>query len=226
MTDREYGLGRLHAPDERDRNYLIPKRQVVRAAAGVTRRLWNIRAVLDQGNTPQCVGHAARHYLTCGPVVNKGGPDAHELYFGAQDNDEWPGRDYEGTSVRGAFKFMQKLGLVERYEWSWDAETTVAYILAHGPVQIGSNWYEQMFTPTREGYVTPGGQNAGGHAYLLIGADRERKNPDGTTGAVRLLNSWGRGWSDAGRAWLSFNHLDRLIKEDGEACVSVEKKLK
>lgn len=38
----------------------------------------------------------------------------------------------------------------------------------------------------------------GGHAMVLIGYDDDRK-------AFRLQNSWGTGWGDQGRAWLSYD---------------------
>ena len=37
-----------------------------------------------------------------------------------------------------------------------------------------------MFNTTPEGYIIPTGDNSGGHAYLLIGVDTQKENPDGT----------------------------------------------
>ena len=41
---------------------------------------------------------------------------------------------------------------------------------------------------------------------------------------MRAVNSWGEGWGQRGRFWLTFGDLDKLIKADGEACVAIETK--
>ncbi len=217
-------LGRLVSKDERDKKFLLAKPK--RTETLPDRRVWNISGILDQGNTPQCVGHAGRHYLNAGPIVNKGGPSARGLYDMAQQNDEWPGTNYEGTSVRGLFKAFKQLGIVKEYRWAYDVETVMKHVLTTGPMVMGTNWYMDMFTPDRWGYVTPQGENAGGHAWLIIGVDRYRKKGmTGEMGAARCVNSWGTNWGEKGRFWLSLRDLGRLIEEDGEACVAPELKL-
>lgn len=217
-------LGRLVSKDENDKKFLLarPKRGETMPA----RRMWNLTGgILDQGNTPQCVGHAGRHYLNAGPVVNRGGPAARGLYDMAQLNDEWEGEDYEGTSVRGLFKGLKKLGFVNEYRWAFDVETVMKHVLTTGPMVMGTDWYLEMFTPDRHGYVYPEGENAGGHSWLIIGVDRYRKAPDGAMGAARCVNSWGLNWGERGRFWLTLRALDKLIRADGEACVAPELKL-
>jgi C1A family cysteine protease len=182
--------------------------------------------VLDQGASSQCVAFATVGYLTAHPVVNKA-IDTSELYTACQRVDEWDGEDYDGTSVRAAFKVLLDRGYVSAYQWAWDAATVAAHILATGPVVVGTNWHRDMFTPTAAGYVTPTGPVDGGHAYLLVAVNLKRQNPDGTVGAFRLRNSWGPGWgaSGDGRAWISVEDMDQLIHADGDACAAVEQKL-
>lgn len=81
-----------------------------------------------------------------------------------------------------------------------------------------------MFMPhDKTGYIAPTGPDEGGHAWLIIGANRNRGNPDRTKGAIRMINSWGDSWgSQRGRAWITFRDLDKLIQDDGEACVASE----
>lgn len=218
-------LGRRVSKDENDKKFLLPKK-AKRGVAVPRRRMWYLREGYDQANTSECVGHAVRHYLDAGPVRNLGGPDQHQLYHMAQDYDEWPGNDYEGTSVRGAFRALNKLGFVKEYRWAFDLETVVNYVLTSGPMVLGTNWYYDMFTPDRHGYLDLMNGIAGGHGYLLLGVDRDRVKP-GTKfkGAGRVFNSWGENWADKGRAWLTFEDLERLIHEDGEAAVAPELKL-
>lgn len=220
MTENLVGLGRRRARDDRDRQHLMG-----RAPAGVSSREWHVGPILDQGNTAQCVAFAGMGWLTCGPVVNRHPAQTPEdIYRRCLVVDEFPGEDWEGgTSVRALFKTLKEWGYIREYQWAFDAQTVVAQILARGPVVVGTNWYMDMFTPlVGSGYLEVGGDLAGGHAYLLSGAEVARVNPGGTRGAVRVVNSWGPGWGERGRAWLALADLDRLLKEDGEAGVAVE----
>ena len=217
----EIGLGRRHAPDERDRNYLLPRR----APLGPSSKHWlSLGPVLDQGGTSQCVAYSGTKYLTTHPIVNKPPLAPADLYRECQRVDEWPGEepDYEGTSVRALFKVLKRIGLVTEYRWAFDAPTVISHVLTRGPVVLGTDWHLDMFTPDRWGYIWPIGESVCGHAYLMIGASQARKNPDGTVGAARILNSWGPNWAERGRAWLAFHALEYLIANQGEACCATE----
>lgn len=204
------GLGRLQATDPRDSAYKLPKP----SAGAIEKRYWITRGQLDQGGTSQCVAYSGVRYLTTNPVVNK--PiDPAELYQACQRVDEWPGEDYDGTSVRALFKILKQRSYVSEYLWSWSADTVIAHVLAVGPVVVGTTWTIDMFMPDRWGFITFTGQPVGGHAWTIIGASRQKQ-------AVRMINSWGPGWGQNGRAWVSFSDLDALIKDDGEACTAKE----
>lgn len=222
-TDKLIGLGRRYVEDARDRRFLIP-----RLASSRTARSWASPTVLDQAATPQCVGYATWKFLQSGPVVNHPPADftPTDIYHAAQELDEWPGTDYEGTSVRGAFKALRARGYIEAFLWGYDVETVVGHLLEVGPVLMGTTWDYDMFTPDRWNYIWRGGGAAGGHAFLLVGVNRTRRNPDASMGAVRMINSWGPRWADHGRAWISFNTLGSLIQDDGEAGIATEVKLK
>jgi C1A family cysteine protease len=49
--------------------------------------------------------------------------------------------------------------------------------------------------------------NAGGHAMLIVGYDRNRKQ-------FLIRNSWGREWGDNGYGWISFDILDECSPPD------------
>lgn len=216
------GHGRRRAADPNDKKYLLAP---VPEAKLVTYRYWNTPPAYDQGSTSQCVAYSGARYLATGPIMNRP-PPFEELYKECQRRDEWPGEDYDGTSVRALFKVFKDRGLVSEYRWAFDAETVVDHVLTRGPVVMGTTWNDEMANPTVWGYVTLGdlSELAGGHAWLVFGANRKRRNPDGTLGAVRAMNSWGSGWAQQGRFWVTFGDLDRLVKADGEACVATEKK--
>lgn len=217
------GLGRRPSKDARDQDFLIPKRAA--AAKQITARTWYSKGVLDQGNSSRCVAYSGAKYLTTAPVMNR--PlDPVELYRDCQRNDEWRGEDYEGTSVRALFKVFKARGLVSGYQWAFDVETIVNHVLTTGPVVVGTLWDADLSNPDKFGYIAPGPDiehEQAGHAWLIIGANRKRRNPDGTIGAARMIQSWGDSWGPHhGRAWITFENLDKLIQFDGEACVATE----
>jgi hypothetical protein len=220
MDEAELGLGRRYAPDARDNAYPM------RAAIGDTSRLvlpksrhWWAGETLDQGPTSSCVGHAWRGFLSCAPLKTRTGPDAFEIYDAAQKIDEWPGEDYDGTSVRAGAKVLAERGHLEQYLWAHDAQTAKEWILLRGPIVFGTYWYRSMNRPDVDGFVEVKGAPSGGHAYLGVGYSTKRA-------AFRILNSWGPDrYGQRGRAWIRESDMDRLIREWGEACTAVERRI-
>ena len=78
-------------------------------------------------------------------------------------------------------------------------ETEVKTHLAAGfPVLIGMPVDDAFMTlPAGSVYQGLTGPSRGGHAMVVVGYDDVK-------GAFRLLNSWGPGWSDGGRGWISY----------------------
>jgi hypothetical protein len=213
-------LGRLLQIDERNREHPLPRKKIPR---GVRSRTWHDAGITDQGATSMCVGYSAHGWLRCGPVVNNPPFSPAELYKWAQENDEWEGEDYDGSSTLGVMKALKARGYISDYKWAFDAETLAAWVLTTGPVLVGTNWYRDMFTPlVGSGFIEPTGENDGGHEWRIVGVNLDKKCPDGTKGAVRMCNSWGKGWGQQGRAWISLEHLDQLIKDQGEAVTATE----
>jgi C1A family cysteine protease len=190
--------------------------------------MWFSPGVLDQGATSQCVAYSGLKWLTSHPLVNKPAFVPVWLYKEAQKVDEWPGEDYDGTSVRALFKVLKREGYVSEYRWAFDLETVVNHVLTTGPLVMGTAWDAELSNPDASNYIEPGARienSQEGHAWLIIGANRKRLNPNSTErGAVRMINSWGAGWGDKGRAWMSFKSLAQLIEIDGEAAAAIEAK--
>lgn len=217
------GLGRLRAADPRDRRFAL---QAMMGVEITKYKMWNNPGIYDQGGTAQCVAYSTKKLLTAGPITNplsKHPWDFTQFYDLCQDNDEWAGDNYDGTSVRAAFKVAKQAGLISEYNWAFDEPTARAYVGLVSPMVVGTDWHMDMFTPDRWGYITPSGQLAGGHAYLLVGLDPKRQHPiTGHVGAYRVANSWGTGWGENGRAWISFQHMAALIENWGEAALARE----
>lgn len=204
-------FGRIAKPDDRDQNYRLtaPRRKSKRIS-----RYWSDHWFFgNQGQNPYCVGFAWVHWLSNHPVRQWVNPEG--VYHVAQRFDEWPGEDYEGTSVRAGAKVLQSLGFISEYRWGFDLPSIVATVLEVGPVVFGTDWYEGMSEPDKYGYLNPTGQILGGHAYLVNGVDTRRQR-------FRIKNSWGQDWGIKGRAYLSFADAEKLITEGGEACLAIE----
>lgn len=221
-TTTDIRLGRIPQFDDRSKQY--PVRELVvegRRLADHSMRSfsWSLGTQLDQGQTPACTGFSTAEELAARPVVvhdvtNDLGT---RIYKRAQQLDEYPGEDYEGSSVLGAMKAATEMGYYSEYRWALGpgakkAEEDLALAVGHhGPAVIGSNWYEGMFDANSDGYLVVEGGVAGGHAWVVT---RFHVNKGYWT-----PNSWG----GAGQGWVSRADMVRLLDEQGEAAIPVHR---
>lgn len=219
-------LGRRYAPDPRDRNYrLRAVAPIVAQPPTRTYRYWYSRFNIDQTG-PTCVANTWAHKLGDSPrtwtlpaldrlvTANYVSPTSGErgfrgfLYDEAQAIDEWGDTPPEGgTSVRAGAKVVQRLGLISNYWWAYSVDEVVRAVLEISPVAMGSLWYEGMFVAAGQELKTTG-PVVGGHAYLLDGVNTTKRR-------VRVQT-----WGD--HFWLSFDSLDSLLMDWGEAAVALE----
>ncbi len=227
-------LGRLKSVDKRDHLYLLRRPAKLSTLQSKT---WKraTDAPWDQGETSRCTAFGGGGLLAAAPVRNKVPPKSEGinlddwltyLYGLAQDNDEWPGSDYDGSSVRGVMEALVKLGFITEYRWAFDVDTIIHHLLTVGPMVVGTDWTKVMFRPVNGFIQVMDAQGKyvveGGHCYLLRGVDRRKKCPDGTKGAFLILNSWGKGWGVKGEVWISFADFAILLRNGGEAAVASE----
>ena len=203
-------FGRIYKPDENDRRFRISK-----ADKPYKNRFWSSRWFGNQGTTSECVGYSAAHLLECSPVRQYINPSM--LYMLSQKFDDIPGEDYEGTTVRGALKVLQKLEVVENYLWAWSEGPVLSHLSHKGPVILGIDWMADMEETDSKGSISASGEVLAGHAILADGVDFSKE-------LVRLKNSWGRDWGKKGRATISFKDLRKLIRANGEAACITERK--
>lgn len=204
--------------DERSRQFSI--RAALPADVQPRSYTWACNLWLDQGSEGACTGFSLCHEAAAKPVEVKGITNqvAQEVYNRARQLDEWPGEDYEGSSVLGAIKAGKERGWYSEYRWAFGEEDLMLAIGHHGPAVLGINWYEGMFDPDSKGQLHVAGKLAGGHAILCNGFSVK-------TGLYRLHNSWGKGWGLCGEAFISRDDMRRLLKEQGEACIPVKRSL-
>ena len=214
LMNDNYGLGRNYTPDDRDNKFLMSAALPPVAMPTTGSKYWYNRGILDQGRSSSCVGHAWENMMTSSPV-RQFDLDPYEIYNAAQKVDQWPGENYDGTSVRGGAIVLRSQGKLKEYRWAFNLEDTVNWLYNRGPVVIGTWWHDDMFRPDANGFLNPTGGKSGGHAYILQGVNFKSKK-------VRMVNSWGSSWGQNGRAWMSFDVLESLILDQGEVCTAVE----
>lgn len=212
-----YALGRRVNHDPRSRAYPVRVAPLEARAAGAT-IAWSRRfGVLDQGQLGSCTGNAALGALGTDPYfatvsgVAWTETDAVSIYSDATKIDTAPGTypptdtGSDGVSVA---KVLKGRGWISGYEHAFTIDQLFA-ALARGPVIVGTNWYQGMFTPDAQGLLSISGQVAGGHEYVIDGWNADH-------GLFRMTNSWGTSWGLAGSAWLEQSTLTRLLAEQGD----------
>src|SRR5687768_16621971 len=109
VEDFPYGFGRVVKPDLRDHKFLATPPT---PPPDIRYKFYPTGPILDQANTPRCVGYSTKQFLVTGPVHNRTTVTPLDIYLEAQKFDAWEGEDYEGTSVRGAFKVLLDWGYI------------------------------------------------------------------------------------------------------------------
>lgn len=215
MDDTDRRLDRRIQFDERSREY--PIRELIQEAAKPRSYTWRVGVWLDQGREGACVGFAWAHELAARPSVRVvHSSTALVIYREAQKVDEWPGESYSGTSVLAGAKVVAAQGLIPEYRWAFGLEDLILAVGYKGPAVIGVNWYEGMFAPDAKGFLHVEGRKMGGHAILCHGVSISGRY-------FKVHNSWGRGWGHNGEARISFDDMERLLREQGEACIPVKR---
>lgn len=182
-------------------------------------KTWRVRWMGDQRETSECVGYSCTALLRSTPGQHTHWPPLN-LYEGARRHDEYPGEDYNGSSVKGGMKWLEKNGEIASYHLTKNWDEVIDWLARKGPVVFGTDWYEGMFTMDGNGFISPQGAKAGGHAYLIYGYVLS-KEP--TRSYLKVWNSWGPGWGYfKGTAKLSRADAENLLAAQGEAWGAVK----
>jgi hypothetical protein len=179
--------------------------------------------ILNQGREASCVGHAlaaAINYLNQ-KRDTKFTASRRMLYEMARKNDEWPGEDYEGSSIRGAIKGWKNMGVCseELYPYTEGSSGMLNIEAAKEARSNGIGAYYRLapnlshfHAALNESGVIIASANVhsgwnklkeeeipyneeqkvlGGHAFAIVGYNSE---------GFRVQNSWGKSWADSGKA--------------------------
>jgi hypothetical protein len=207
-------------PEFDERSLAFPIRPLLSTTVTPRSYSWNVPNPgfpLDQGREGACVGFAWAHELAARPVVRSSSAEvAREIYHEAQRIDEWEGEAYEGTSVLAGAKVLVARGKIKEYRWAFGLEDLKMAVGHKGPAVLGIYWYQGMDDVDDEGFIHASGMIRGGHAILVNAVSLKRQ-------AFGVYNSWGLGWGQNGRAWISFEDMGKLLHEDGEAAIPVRR---
>lgn len=229
-------LGRLIDFDARSANF--PIRTLISPTAKLRSYSWSCLTEINQGRNGTCVGHGIAHEIAAKPVVRPADEVlALQIYDLATELDPWPNNNHDrstGTSVLAGMQAATQLGHYKEYRWAFGVEDLCLALGYKGPAVLGIHWYDSMFTPDVDGLINISGNVAGGHCLLtnqikcvwsstLPIAQRSFANLDMDRSLARLHNSWGTGWGKNGDCFISLHNLDRLLQEQGEACIPVQR---
>lgn len=157
------------------------------------------------------------------------------LYHEAQLVDEWSVTPpAQGTSVRASCDVLRAVGHrlvkygttyppdlkwgISANRWAQTYDEIRAAIYAGLAVSFGVNWYANFSNPVvynNEHWIGRGafGRILGGHCVCLFRMSDKRQ-------AFRLMNSWG---ADYPPVWIGYDVVQRLLNEDGEGAVIVDR---
>jgi hypothetical protein len=208
-----HGLGRNASPkDERDYKLsaFIPK--YLGNLSGSKK--WDFLAEpLNQGETPHCVGFGGANFGINLPIQdNYTNQDGHDFYYKCKVIDGEPNAE-NGSTVRSIAKVLQQAGRIKNYAFASSIDEIDYWLLNNGPLIVGVDWYNDMFTPDENNQIHIGGAWVGGHCGVI--------NELMETGFYFFQNSWG-GWGIHGGAKIAKIDFEILMNNQGEAMTAVE----
>jgi len=173
--------------------------------------------ILDQGQTPHCVGFDGAQWGNTLPVDDHyTNEDGHAIYYDCKVLDGQP-KVENGTSVHSLARVLKNRGRLSAYAWAGDVTTISDWLRTKGPIMAGTDWHNNMFNPDSNGIIKLGGGIAGGHGYLLAGVETF-----GSALYYRIRNSWSANWGMKGEARILVSDFATLLSSNGEALAALE----
>lgn len=172
-----------------------------------------------------CTGHSLAQWLNFAPAHKPRGryyfdDDAMRFYSGGTRRDPFVGTyppTDTGSSGLAVCKEALASGDIAGYDHAFGLEQALLALslpASEGgrPLMVGTSWLEDMFDLDADGFLRVGGDDAGGHEYVIF-----RNNARGRY--VWVQNHW-RGWGlPNSRAKLRWDDLDQLLRNRGDVIV-------
>lgn len=218
-------LGRLIVHDERSKDF--PFRASLPGVRKNTRHSSAI-GIMNQGSLGSCTGHAGAKALSTQPFYQKvegllrghyraNERFAQDLYSDATHIDawegEWPPID-TGSSGLAIAQVLKNRGNISGYAHAFNTDAALDALVGSAVI-IGIPWYNNMFNPDADGFLSPTGNLAGGHELCLSEINVDDEYVEGP-------NSWGKNWGPlGGRFRLKWDVLDQLLSNDGDCTIFI-----
>lgn len=214
------GLGRRpKTPDDRD--YTADRLERMIAEGTATPVIWSDTEILDQGDSSECVAFGTGGMLNCDdenhidPHLTN--DQCHLFYLDIKVLEGEPGQE-DGAEVRDGLKQAKANGWISAYAALTSMTQILAWLEAHGPVLVGTDWTNSMFATDSAGIIAvdPTSGVAGGHCWFHCGED-----------GIYLdsVNSWGESFGLDGKFKITQTDFDQLlagIESPGEAWAAVQ----
>lgn len=188
-------------------------------------KIWDIKKPpfpLDQEEEGACVAHAWAGELASAPVqflVDQAW--TWKFWQVVQKQDQLMGNNFggRGATVLAGAKAARAVNAVGTFRWALTIDDILDTLAFYGPVVMGVDWHESMYTTDRNGLVRIEGPLVGGHCIL---ANQYYKRHRLFGECIGLLNSWNTGWGLNGVGFLRIPELMRLRSANGEFCVATD----
>lgn len=182
------------------------------------KRVWTAGPLLDQGQTGHCVAFGTTEEINATPVTDDLTSDeAHAFFQLVKAQDEAMGNYFtDGATVLAGMKAAAAEGRISRYVWGSTVDDLVRWLQRKGPCVLGTNWYEDMFTPDAAGRIRPSGAYAGGHCYLALGYWPAGRLTGFSKAAIEFQQSWGPDWGKWGHFFMTLPDVATLLGQYGD----------
>ena len=204
-----YGTGWKPRPkDERD--WTLESLQAMVEYGAAVPVTWDTPVVLNQGNTPECVGFAfatlvASASSVCGVDATVTDELGHRIYRKAKEIE---GNDEPGTNLRCGAKAAKALGLIDFYAFGGYPEGE-EWTQKRGPCVYGIPWTKDMYKPDSDYIIYPTGAYEGmGHAIC-------RTMDEQAPADAGFVNSWSKLWGKLGRCFMTRQGLYQTMERGG-----------
>lgn len=81
-----------------------------------------------------------------------------------------------------------------------------SYLSSGEPVALTLEVYENFLKSVGNIYDQKIGKLLGHHSLVAVGFDDEKQ-------AIKIINSWGKGWGEGGYGWISYNLFPQVVKQ-------------
>jgi len=213
-------------PDVPDTRDWIYQPALIKLADYIDPQVHTRRIILDQKSEGACTGFAVAAAIN---ILNqRAGREIkvspRMLYEMAKLNDEWPGVEYDGSSLRGAIHGWKNMGVCKEDYWPYNLgrnkgsltieaaknarEHTIgayyrlkpaisdfhAALNETGVIAVSAKVHKGWNAP-QNGIIEYSDNNQGGHAFIIVGYNEK---------GFWIQNSWGKSWGDKGVALWSY----------------------